>query len=459
MIERPGSKITGALIVSTVVGLLVVAGSAGASTGHASRLQGSPIKHVVVIYQENHSFNELLGKLCLDEGNRCVATDTGKISTGQSIPLYAEPDVVPNAGHDFQSQKAAIHGGEMDGWDLMPHGSGGLGGQGCPAEDDYPCLTQAHAGASPTVWSLADTYAISDMTFETDSVPSWGSHMELVSGTLDGFVGNETRGSGAGGGCDSGNDALWQLKAGATIWVPSCVPDELGNGPYRPSPVQYVPTIMDRIEDAGLTWGIWAPGVHGGAGYGWAICPTFYECLGSDQVKKVKESSKFEKVAKKGDLPSLSYLIPYPVNSQHNGKSLIQGDDWIAKNVSAIMSGKDWRSTAIFITWDDCGCFYDPVAPPPGLGIRVPMLIVSPYAKPHFVDSNVSSFASMLAFTEHVFGLPPLAQDDANAYDFANAFDFTQRPLAPIRLPIHRVPNASLDHIATHPTGPDDDPT
>jgi phospholipase C len=121
------------------------------------------------------------------------------------------------------------------------------------------------------------------------------------------------------------------------------------------------------------------------------------------------------------------------------------------------MNGPDWSSTAIFITYDDCGCFYDPVRPPQGLGIREPMVIVSPYARSRFVDHTDASFASILAFTEHTFGLAPLTDLDATAYDYADAFNFGQPPSPPIELPQHPVPASSLRWIAQHP--PPDDAT
>src|SRR5205807_2142310 len=99
-------------------------------------------------------------------------------------------------------------------------------------------------------------------------------------------------------------------------------------------------------------------------------------------------------------------------DSQHPGFSLMEGDNWIARNVSSVMDGPDWSSTAIFITYDDCGCFYDPVRPPRGAGVREPMVIVSPYAKPAFVDHTVATDASMLAFLEHLFHLKPLGEGD-----------------------------------------------
>ena len=108
------------------------------------------------------------------------------------------------------------------------------------------------------------------------------------------------------------------------------------------------------------------------------------------------------------------------------------GDNWIGSVVSAIENGPDWNSTAIFITYDDCGCFYDHVAPPVnGWGIREPMVIVSPYAKPGYTDTTHTTFSGILAYTEHIFGLSPLGENDAQAYDFHNAFNYSQAPLAP----------------------------
>jgi phospholipase C len=178
--------------------------------------------------------------------------------------------------------------------------------------------------------------------------------------------------------------------------------------------------------------------------------------MGSDQAKKVRQPHDFARDAAQGKLANLSIVIPYFNDSQHPGYSLMRGDNWIAKNVNAVMNGPDWDSTAIFLTWDDCGCFYDPLDPPRGEGIREPMILISPYAKPGYVDHTTASHASMLAFTEHLFGLPPLNAEDASAYDYVDAFDFSQKPLAPKLLPLHRVPLSSIRYIAQHPPDPDD---
>ncbi len=137
---------------------------------------------------------------------------------------------------------------------------------------------------------------------------------------------------------------------------------------------------------------------------------------------------------------------------------MISGDNWIGQVVNSIMSGPNWNSTAVFITYDDCGCFYDHVAPPAGLGIHNPMVIVSPYARAGFTDSTVATTASMLAFTEHTFSLSPLGTPDANAYDYANAFDFSTYvpPVATPRMVKTKVPTVSTTFLASHPADPDD---
>jgi phospholipase C len=132
---------------------------------------------------------------------------------------------------------------------------------------------------------------------------------------------------------------------------------------------------------------------------------------------------------------------------------MIVGDNWIGQVVSAIENGPNWKSTAIFLTYDDCGCFYDHVPPPTGsgLGLRMPMIIISPYAKRGYTDSTVASFASILAFSEHVLGLTPLNSVDANAYNYMGAFNFNQTPLPAVRMIRSREPASSRAYLARHP--------
>jgi len=374
-------------------------------------------------------------------------------SDGMIQQLQPAPDIVPPVAHNGYLQDRAIDGGKMDKFDKIA---------GCGPGYNYACYMQYTPEQIPNLAALARAFVISDRTFESETVQSWGSHLGLVAAQLNGFVGDGTTGGGGvkggGEGCDSTADTDWRPAPKADpISVPACVPKPDGSGPYRPSPVQWVPTIMDRLKKKGLSWRIYAP-PKGDQWYGWAICPVFADCIFSRQARNLRPPDQVIADAAANNLPRFSIVIPHYGDSQHNSTSMLKGDNWIGSVVGAIMSSSQWASTAIFITYDDCGCFYDHVPPPPGLGIREPMVIVSPWARPGFTDSTTASFASMLAFVEHAYGLAPLWETDANAYDYSGAFDFGQQPLAPIKLEQHPLPAWEKAWLREHPP-PRDDPT
>jgi phospholipase C len=434
-------------IAAIATGLLLVLASVATAHGRDGR-----IRHVVIIYQENHSFDNVLGRLCIRMG-RCDGSRTGRLPSGLRIPLATSPDVVPQVGHTTGSQLRAINGGLMDGWTGIP---------GCSRSSRHACLTQYAPRQIPNLTRLARHFAVSDRTFQMDSVTSWGAHLELVAATLDGFLGDRApypTGSGLkrmGWGCDSRLDAAWRPSPGGPISSqPSCVPDYSLDpvrypygGAYRPTEVEHVPTLMDELDQAGLTWKLYTAAKPGESGYGWAICPTFAGCLYTSQHRRQVSHSRVLRDARAGRLPNFSVVLPTWKASQHNAESMAAGDNWIGKVVDAIEHGPDWRSTAVFITYDDCGCFYDHVPPPEGLGIRTVMVMVSPWVKPQKTDSHVASIASMLAFTEHVFDLPALTRKDAAAYDFRQAFDYHQRPVKPVPMTHTKVPRAVRERLA-----------
>jgi hypothetical protein len=401
---------------------LILAGavSAGITTAGGAP---PPIEHVVVILQENHSFDNVLGPLCIqDKRENCSAASSGKNRAGETIPLSKAADKVVEVKHDQQSQLAAMDKGKMDGWERV---------NGCQKNQ---CYTAYEPSQIPSLAALARGGAISDHFFSRDIVPSWGAHLDFFAQTLDGFVGNNPKHesgappAGPGWGCDSNLSAVWINPAThAKLLEPSCVPNQKGEGPFRSSPVPYVPTIADRLEEAGKTWGIYgatSPTAKGG--YIWATCPTFAECL-LGQKSNLHEDSEFIAEAEAGTLPSFSLLTPNQgftgPTSQHNGASMLVGDNHIGEEVSAIQKGPDGSTTTIFIYYDDCGCFYDHLAPPKGLGIRSPLVIVSPYAKTGFTDNNVATNSSILAYAETVLHVKAVSKEDEEAYNFKESFN------------------------------------
>ena len=438
------------------------AGLGGLAMASRSSAQPQPIRHIVVLYLENHSFDDLLGYWCNQHRRRCPdggMPSSVTLSNNATVIPGVLPDIVPDVSHTVAAQRAALNGGKMDGWQNVA---------GCTPETGYACIGGYTPAQVPNLAALAHRFAISDRTFSMANSPSWGGHLYAVMASLDGFAGDNPRPTpgvpkGPGWGCDSKKIAQWKAPGGASKPVPSCIPDySLGlpnGGAFKPTPVKHARTIMDRLQAAGLSWRIYGEPTPTGItpvsrGYGWDICPSFAKCLFTDQKMNNVPSETFVRDARSGKLPNFAIVTPGGKDaafSEHNGFSMTAGDDWLGQVASAVMNGRQWRSTALFITWDDCGCFYDQVAPgvnPDGTaqGPRTPLVIVSPYAKPGYTDRTATTFAGILAYTEHNFGLSPLSVNDRKAYPFSNAFNYRQAPLQPVRM-VNRPWPADAYHV------------
>ena len=397
----------------------------------------SPIKHVVVIYQENHTFDEVLGAVCQQRATACNAMGRLRhhtalpfdlkqpvtLADGVTVSNRRSPDIVPIVVHNPKSQRL----GRQNRWEQF---------RGCAPESGFGCIVHFAPHQIPNLSALADAFVVSDATFAAGRAASFGAHIEIGAGTDDGFRGwnpvpskSGVPPDGDGWGCPSNKDAKWSAAGSTTVsFEPSCVPEADGSGAYRETPVPSVTSIMQQLESAGLTWKIYngpvelAPSRDGR----WNLCNQFAWCWDHRQTTEYNPATAvLESDAANGTLPDVALVPATSLTSQHNGTSMAMGDNYIGELMTALQNGPQWSSTAVFITYDDCGCFYDHVRPPAGLGLRNPMVIASPWAEPGGTDSTVAVQPySMLAFIDHNFGLPPLSAEVASAYDYAKAFDF-----------------------------------
>jgi phospholipase C len=197
-------------------------------------------------------------------------------------------------------------------------------------------------------------------------------------------------------------------------------------------------TLADRLEEAGISWKYYAPG-FGQSGYIWSA----FDAI--DQIRntplwdeKVVSDTQFVADASAGELPAVSWLVTGGGKSEHPPASTCMGENWTVDQINAVIQGGLWSSTAIFLTWDDFGGFYDHVPPRQadafGLGPRVPLLIISPYAKHGYISHTEYEFSSVLKFIETRFGLTPLCERDLLANDLLDSFNFHRRPLPPLIL-------------------------
>jgi phospholipase C len=448
---------------------LVAGGLAVAAPGASQAALVTPIRHVVVLDLENHTFDNVLGYWCNSHPGHCPGGGmpaSVTLSNGSVVTPRITPDKVPNIGHSVRSQQLAINGGKMNGWQNV---------NGCQASTGYACISGYQPSQIPNEIALAQRFALSDRTFSMANSPSWGGHLYVAISSLDGFWGDNPKPAtgpapapGPGWGCDSNLVTTWTDPQGKDhTGIPSCIPDPaLGlrnGGAFKPTPVPYVPTIFDRLDAARLSWKIYGttkPANWGGGwtDYNWSICPSLADCLYTSQDHNLVPSSRFVTDAQAGRLPAYSVVVPgngTQPYSQHNGTSMAAGDNWIGQVTSAVMNGPQWSSTALFITYDDCGCFYDHVRPgvnPDGTpqGPRMPLVVVSPYARAGYTDTTPTTFAGILAFTEHTFGLAPLNANDRGAYDFSHAFNYAQPPLRPVHMVTRPLP-AWARHIHLTP--------
>jgi phospholipase C len=429
------------------------ASSATVATGAGLRgfNPGEKIDHVVVILKENHSFNSVLGPFC-SRTQRCRGDDIGTLeltSTG-SVALTKAPDVVPVTDHSHGAQQTAWNHGANDHWDLIG---------GCRPANGYKCY-QAYAPAQiPNTIALAKNYALSDNTFTCQRQASWNDKLTWGSACdQNGFRGDNPQPSpgvplGIGWGCRSNRVTPWSEDGGAPYTdQPSCVPDystgmEFGGAFMETSVAEQMSLFENCDLHSPCNW------VDYNTLRVWSVTDMRAYTVFKNPHQKTPRD--FITDATNGNLPSISFVTSSLTNandSQHNGNSMLIGDNAIQSEVAAVMNGPDWSSTAIFITWDDCGCQYDPVGPN-----RVPMIIVSPYARSGYTDTQRTNFAGVVRFIEEAFGLPNMNAHDLRRYDYRNAFDFSQTPLAGTRLHRSHVPAASRIATLTNPLNESDD--
>ena len=232
--------------------------------------------------------------------------------------------------------------------------------------------------------------------------------------------------------------------------------DDKGKRIDQVRPCFDIPTEGDSLTKAGVPWSYYSATPEQN-GYIWSS----YDAIGKYHNDKALRAEHIKPVGdilgdiKAGNLPPVSWVTPEFAYSEHPEFSVCYGQNWTTQIVDAIMQSPDWNSTAIFITWDDWGGFYDHVKPPKldafGLGFRVPFLVISPYAKQGYIDHRQGEFSSVLRFIEDNWNLPQLTSRDRRAGDLSYDFDFTQTPRPPDPLPQMKCEGGVYDRAAPPP--------
>jgi phospholipase C len=376
--------------------LLALVGAGMLVSVSARALPPAGIKHVVVILQADHTFDNIFGTFP-------GATGTTVRPNG-TTPLGRTPIVPPCWTNDTLSDALiAFDSGKMDRFGASAALCSGVNTTVGPN-----AYTQYLEADLPLYWAYAKQYTLADNFFSSAMGPSFPNHMFAVFGTSFDAVDNPNNATSWG--CDS----------------PPGVVVRLANGKFR-RPCWDNQTLLDELDTKGVSWHFYGPLTPGvTSGYG-GVSPNVINHIrfGADW-SKVLPWQQFARDAEKGTLPAVSWVIADSMDAAHPGENALRSMYWTAAQISAIQNSPQWSSTVVFLTWDDWGGWYDHVKPPTivdpvSLGFRVPLIVISPFAKPGHVTHTLSDFASFPVFIEEVFGLAPPA-GSRNSSDLADAF-------------------------------------
>jgi phospholipase C len=333
-------------------------------------------------------------------------------------------------GHEFLDGVVAINGGRMDGFDRIPLNGDSLAG--------YSSFTRE---GLPAYWAYADNFVLGDRMFSPMYGPTFPAHLYTVAAQAAHVTGNKL-GPGLYAPSKNGERGAYCSDAGERVprfkeldaperrqvmnAEESTDFDTIRSYWETVHPCFDFQVLPDLLNDKGLSW-------HYYAGYGdWrntlqAIRHIRYS---EHWGPNVSSTERIISDVRDGKLADVTWAVP-PVglNEHPGGPSVCMGENWTVRYVNAIMRSRFWKSTAIFIVWDDFGGFYDHVPPPHydvmGLGPRVPLLIISPWAKKGYIDHTTYELSSPVKFIETIFGLPTLTRRDGQSDDMLGAFNFS----------------------------------
>ncbi len=430
--------------LAAVVAFAACSGSSSAPTSAAaavppasSGIGSQYVEHVVLVIQENRTLDNLFATFPGADG-----TTEGRMklpSGGYDYVALRESNLneICDFGHSYKGFLQDYDGGKMDGFSLEG------GGKQCPGPSGTATYQYVEPAQIAPYWEIAERYVLADHMFTTQGSGSFTAHQDLVAGgttlnaaqtkTLVDFP------SAKPWGCDAPSKTVTSLliaKANALRY-------RRHRGPF---PCLTYPTLRDLLDAKSVSWKYYSPSEPFGTGKLWNAF---------DAIKAVREGpqwntniaipTEFFSDVSSGTLPAMSWIVPDEANSDHPASGSDTGPSWVAAIVNAVGESQYWDSTAIVIVWDDWGGFYDHVPPPffdrwGGLGFRVPMLVVSPYAREGdgsqggYVSHTQYEFGSILKFIEGVWDLGTLGKTDERAASMVDCFDFTRapRPFSPI---------------------------
>ena len=391
------------------------------------------IHHIIWIIQENRTFDNYFGTYPGADGippETCLPVLPG--STRCVEPFHMSDGPLCDMSHDWNAAHAAWDNGRMDGFVW--------------AEGSNYTMGYLDGRDIPNYWDYARHYVLADRFFSSLTGASLPNHVYTVAAQSGGLITNV---------CSADHD-IDELK--------TVMDDDDGFSfgsivkPLAANDISwkyYVETRAPLPGGKNDPCHVFAPEPHQ---FGlWNPLPGFEAVRDNPALMShLVDLKEFESDLKRGALPTVSWIVPDFQDSEHIPAPAAQGMWYVTRLVNAVMQSRYWGDTAIFITWDDYGGFYDHVPPPQtdayGYGPRVPLLIISPFAKRGYVTHQQADLTGMLRFVEERFNLPYLTARDHYTGDLSDAFDFDQSPNPPLIIPVPEdLPERAIFETCTYP--------
>ena len=404
---------------------------------------GNYIKHIVVIVQENRSFDNLFD--CFP-GEECITTAPMATTDPQGKPVVLTVKLKPHHfnnctnqykitnelcgdfDHDWATAILNWDNGKMDGFAKSTWGTAGGGAPIRSFAYGYVLRSEVKP-----YWDMAKQYTLLDRMFPDMFGPSFTAHLSLIAGTtaISATKAEIDTPEVTPWSCDSGNQNPTVTVDRVAINAPGYLVPHYRQ-PIPPCFTQFA-TMADTLDAKNVSWRYYAPAITDEGGQVWSEFGAIKKVrYGPDWKNVVTPQTTVLKDIRSGKLPSMSWVIPDLLDSDHPQSLSNKGPSWVATVVNEIGQSQYWKDTAIIVVWDDWGAWYDHIPPPQmdydGLGIRVPAIIISPYAQHGKILHTQYQFGSILHFAEDVFGLASLGVNDARSTSLTGAFDFTQKP-------------------------------
>jgi phospholipase C len=464
-------------LLTNVIGLagllITLSGCGGVASNSNQPPPPGKINHIVVIFQENRTPDNLFHDPVLISRGADIAS-SGLNSQNQVIVLTPTPLVTEfDLGHSHSAFLSEWNGGLMNGADKV--------NVNCPPGDPNctpppnPQFQYVQASDVQPYFTMAETYTFGDRMFQTNQGPSFPAHQYIVSGTsavseksIFDVSENPSNTDTGLTGCIAPPDTTVKI-------IDTTNSDPGSNETQTIYPCTDHPTLTDLLDAKSIDWKYYAPVV----GSIWTapngiehMCgpdkkpPNGTNCVGAEWTKHVSigKTNVLDDISG-GKLAAVSWVIPTNKASDHAGGTDGTGPSWVASVVNAIGTSQYWKDTAIIITWDDWGGWFDHV-PPPAIhnsyeyGLRVPLIVVSPFAKAAHISHVNHDFGSVLKFIEKMFSLPEIdpavGYADSRADDLSDCFDFNQTPLPFTSIPAPLGAKYFLNDKSP-PEGPDND--